>query len=858
MAQKIRLEQIEDIGASNVIVSAFGNLVSTDVQAALQELQGDIDTLNSLGYISEANLTIGTITSTTIPINIDTGTDIVLEAATSSLAGIMLASDKEKIDFITVSQEVDLDTMEQDLIDIITLSGRPANSTHLGNLSATGFISDNITIEAAFSELDTNLGAMQLLTGISKGTDNLGTFAGDIIDDNQDIKAALQDLENGLTTINSTGYITEIDVDGTGYDSIYFHGTLPAYSYSAGIISVMNSFTFDDSTITDANASFTFPYQMAGRVFIPSTPTADRTHTLPYIFAYHDFEFVVKGVVSGGFDHTLSSTATFEDIQTGTSAATLTLEDSTIYRIWYNSADTTYYYQKFDDPSGYLTQITIDGVGYDELDTVNFSTFETPSGTLQVLNGMVVDAAYFNNTTRVTAAYADFAGKFFIPQTPTADRSVTLPSTTIPANNMDLEFYILGVEDSGFGYSVGDLGFNLTNISTGSTTSTVDLLDSIIYHFWYDYSANTYYYYTTEAAGAASPLTTKGDIWVYGTGDTRLAAGTDGYILSLNSAQSTGLEWIPNPTGNMANATFYDNTGGQTLTTTRTVVNLDTTMANVGSIFTLATDEVTISETAYYTVSFAILGNFNGVTRESFYGFIQVDTGGGFSDIDGSKIAGYSRITGEHISASGSFTRQFTAGDKIRISAEATATDSVNTVADGTRLSIVQLKGVKGDTGATGSVSPLTTKGDLMGHNGSTEVRVAVGTDGQIVEADSTQSAGWKWAAKPAGFSGGTYSNVSSLHASLSSTPQDRLDDADQVYIIGQPAVTGSITAGTTLFVVNNAPSATRYFSIVAEQVGFKGVMAFQVDSSGNVSTVLSNLSSGDDLYFDGVSFYGA
>ena len=43
--------------------------------------------------------------------------------------------------------------------------------------------------------------------------------------------------------------------------------------------------------------------------------------------------------------------------------------------------------------------------------------------------------------------------------------------------------------------------------------------------------------------GLTSPLTTKGDIWVYGTGDTRLPVGTDGHTLVADSAQTTGLKW---------------------------------------------------------------------------------------------------------------------------------------------------------------------------------------------------------------------------------------------------------------------------------------------------------------------------
>ena len=43
--------------------------------------------------------------------------------------------------------------------------------------------------------------------------------------------------------------------------------------------------------------------------------------------------------------------------------------------------------------------------------------------------------------------------------------------------------------------------------------------------------------------GLTSPLTTKGDIWVYGTGDTRLPVGTDGHTLVADSSTATGLAY---------------------------------------------------------------------------------------------------------------------------------------------------------------------------------------------------------------------------------------------------------------------------------------------------------------------------
>lgn len=64
-----------------------------------------------------------------------------------------------------------------------------------------------------------------------------------------------------------------------------------------------------------------------------------------------------------------------------------------------------------------------------------------------------------------------------------------------------------------------------------------------------------------EGAGGSSPLTTKGDIYVYGATNTRLPVGTDGQVLSADSTQSTGLKWITaSGTGDMTKA-VYDPAG---------------------------------------------------------------------------------------------------------------------------------------------------------------------------------------------------------------------------------------------------------------------------------------------------------
>ena len=49
--------------------------------------------------------------------------------------------------------------------------------------------------------------------------------------------------------------------------------------------------------------------------------------------------------------------------------------------------------------------------------------------------------------------------------------------------------------------------------------------------------------------GAASPLTTKGDLYTFSTVNASLPVGTDGFVLSANSETPTGLEWVTAPSG---------------------------------------------------------------------------------------------------------------------------------------------------------------------------------------------------------------------------------------------------------------------------------------------------------------------
>ena len=194
-----------------------------------------------------------------------------------------------------------------------------------------------------------------------------------------------------------------------------------------------------------------------------------------------------------------------------------------------------------------------------------------------------------------------------------ADAGTTVAMNAAGATTITVNTGLFAAGDTVF---IQNIGAGVCTITAGTATvNTAGALalpqyDAGILYFT---SASAAIFYDYIQVGAASPLTTKGDLYTFSTSDTRLGVGANGTVLTAASGEATGLQWATPASGGMTSlATGTLSTGTVTLSA------IDQTYNDL-SLRIYKPSTTSASGTVYFRV--------NGVTSASYkYTFLDTST----------------------------------------------------------------------------------------------------------------------------------------------------------------------------------------------------------------------------------------
>lgn len=330
--------------------------------------------------------------------------------------------------------------------------------------------------------------------------------------------------------------------------------------------------------------------------------------------------------------------------------------------------------------------------------------------------------------------------------------------------------------------------------------------------------------------------------------------GTNRIVVNTVGAQTLSTKTLDNSTTYAAKDTLFTLQDNADATKT---VNFE-----LGGLTTATNRVVTIVDAASMTVRPTTATTNQWVTHIDSSG-IQQKAQPAFSNLSGS-LAVTQGGTGQTAVSQGDLLYGDAANSWARLAKSTAATRYLCNTGASNNPAWCQVDLTNGVTGVLppANWSPLTTKGDLLVHNGTTTTRQAVGTDGFALLSDSTQTNGVRWAAITATAGGSTTQlqrNLAGALAGISGAASDgtvvTFTDGALVLNGGDYGASDESLPGSPVeksFYLNTNTSSRRLF--IYNNAAYRALFQAGIDSvnlaSANITGILPGANGGTNNGF--------